>query len=64
MLEESGVEEGGSEGLRRDVKSTADEDRCIRMADKEGPLRLSHKVCRLSWGESSTKVGKPNEVVL
>jgi hypothetical protein len=61
--EESGVgREGGSEGFRRDVKSTADEDRCIREADKVIPLKLSREVCRLSWGESSTKVGQPDKV--
>ena len=45
----AGLEEGEGEGLRIAVKSTADEERCIRARDfvpQDG---------RLSWGESSTR---------
>ena len=43
-------EEGGGEGLRRAVKSTADEERCIRARTQFVP-----RDDRLSWGESSTR---------
>jgi len=45
----AGMEEGGGEGLRRAVKSTADEERCIRARSQIVPQDY-----RLSWGESST----------
>jgi hypothetical protein len=44
------MEEGGGEGLRRAVKSTADEERCIRARTQFVPQDY-----RLSWGESSTR---------
>lgn len=46
----AGMEESGGEGLRRAVKSTADEERCIRARTQIVP-----QDCRLSWGESSTR---------
>jgi hypothetical protein len=46
----AGSEEGGEDGLRRAVKSTADEERCIRA---KGEFVLQEDD-RLSWGESST----------
>jgi hypothetical protein len=46
----AGREEGGGEGLRRAVKSTADGERCIRARTQFVP-----QDDRLSWGESSTR---------
>lgn len=40
----TGLEEGGGEGLRMAVKSTADEERCIRARGREGEKAYSPRM--------------------